>query len=947
MANGKFGGGDGSVAKPFLVEDAADLDAIRTKPTFQFKMTKNIELGTAPYNEGTGWNPIQNFSGVLDGNGFVIKNLTITNTDASCAGLFSELIAKAVIQNVGIVRCNIVAKEKAGAIAGRILGTPVNIKQCYSNGQISAASRLGGLIGEIFTRDDVVIEDCHSNVSMNVTNDYCGGLVGIMTADKKSNTLRNGYFNGEIHGGNLITAQPICGKSSGLVCSGLYYNADKNKQACTDAAAAGLTASEMTDKQKFPALLYQYAGAVSRWRFLKNNTPKLWFEDNEKILFFFDSSYQKFDTSSNAWAKVSLSNPPTAEEIAQGMDTIDNIPIAKIRELEAFGKVEVYCFINDLDSGAEAAREVQLLFDVECSKKSIKITSMEEKKYTRGASSTAIIEKLTQKSNDTMSTEIMSESEKIASEKRFIDSSVDKKVSNTKKSKELAITKFDKQKSARTLDDVYRGAFKGTDRQLGIFGIGEKSYTNLNTTIVSEKDGAFEAGLKMKEIMVKKDTKEERKINPGEISYAFTTATLPRKRALKAKTRNISKSRYLFSVNNGSKWLTYNKTLKTWEEAAISSIKDTGLTIEAINDPEIWKTFPTDYKSRVKYAIGISTAAIDITYKVKGLTVEFEPNIGPAISQDSVTVQDDKVTVSGKLFDPENDEIEYQIQTKWFGDSEWKQITPEPSGWFKRKNGYTFTHDYELSKFHAGDNTIRIISRDSRGTTVQKDYQVILVTGEPTVKINSQNEFYMNASIGHTLNKRTRFKILINGKQISPKTGYTEWKDGVTTFDYGWNSGDLQNGLPNKITICAADELGTEVSESFVVNGGYKSLLFRDENDAYYSTDKGDILQQLNFGTIIGGQSSEPHIVYLENHTGLDLENVNVFIDPKQQTPDIKLRLSSVETPFESLEKIIYSGSMKHGESKAFYAKIESNVGIESVEDKIFNIYAKGDPIVS
>ena len=44
MANGKFGGGDGSVAKPFLVEDAADLDAIRTKPTFQFKMTKNMLL---------------------------------------------------------------------------------------------------------------------------------------------------------------------------------------------------------------------------------------------------------------------------------------------------------------------------------------------------------------------------------------------------------------------------------------------------------------------------------------------------------------------------------------------------------------------------------------------------------------------------------------------------------------------------------------------------------------------------------------------------------------------------------------------------------------------------------------------------------------------------------------------------------------------------------------
>ena len=68
MANGNFGGGNGTTATPYLIEDADDLNAMRKNLDASYKLVNDINLGVAPYCEGEGWNPIDNFTGQLDGN---------------------------------------------------------------------------------------------------------------------------------------------------------------------------------------------------------------------------------------------------------------------------------------------------------------------------------------------------------------------------------------------------------------------------------------------------------------------------------------------------------------------------------------------------------------------------------------------------------------------------------------------------------------------------------------------------------------------------------------------------------------------------------------------------------------------------------------------------------------------------------------------------------------
>jgi hypothetical protein len=67
---GSFGGGDGSIAYPYLVEDAADLNAVRNGLALHYQLANNIDLSAylsstgAGYNAGQYWQPIGTFQNI-------------------------------------------------------------------------------------------------------------------------------------------------------------------------------------------------------------------------------------------------------------------------------------------------------------------------------------------------------------------------------------------------------------------------------------------------------------------------------------------------------------------------------------------------------------------------------------------------------------------------------------------------------------------------------------------------------------------------------------------------------------------------------------------------------------------------------------------------------------------------------------------------------------------
>ena len=217
MAQGKFGGGDGTISNPFLIEDAADLNAIRFNPSSNYKLAVSINLGIAPYNAGKGWLPIKDFCGTLDGNGKKIYNLYINRPEKDYCGLFEKVLQlnnmALAFSDLCIENAKVTGKQNVGLIAGALelrqtigaIPTSFFFERCYTTGKVYAENFGGGLVGQFMwagTLDGVAwsgisgtfnfAQDCFIDVALNAiaVGDKFGALAGfIQNGDATKNIV--------------------------------------------------------------------------------------------------------------------------------------------------------------------------------------------------------------------------------------------------------------------------------------------------------------------------------------------------------------------------------------------------------------------------------------------------------------------------------------------------------------------------------------------------------------------------------------------------------------------------------------------------------------------------------------------------------------------------------------------------------------------------------------
>ena len=171
------------------VSDRAGLKAIADNLDGNFYLTNDIDL------DGEEWVPINNgedehnpFTGILDGQGYIIRNMAITKPYVY-AGLFGYT-DNATIKNVGLEGTNIKINNNRYVNAGGIVGythNSITISNCYNTGDIEVDSGYdvgaGGIVGEIW--GNVNITDCYNtgNITGSSSDNtdawtIVGGIVG-------------------------------------------------------------------------------------------------------------------------------------------------------------------------------------------------------------------------------------------------------------------------------------------------------------------------------------------------------------------------------------------------------------------------------------------------------------------------------------------------------------------------------------------------------------------------------------------------------------------------------------------------------------------------------------------------------------------------------------------------------------------------------------------------
>lgn len=144
-----FDGGDGTEANPYQVATAEQLDAVRNDLSAYYIQTADIDL--TGYDN---WEPIGTgdapFSGVFDGNGYSIDNLTIIDIDSLepgssdyyyNVGLFGYANGNSLLKYVSLTDVNISFSynraEQYICYVGSVVGRSGSVENCIVSGAIS------------------------------------------------------------------------------------------------------------------------------------------------------------------------------------------------------------------------------------------------------------------------------------------------------------------------------------------------------------------------------------------------------------------------------------------------------------------------------------------------------------------------------------------------------------------------------------------------------------------------------------------------------------------------------------------------------------------------------------------------------------------------------------------------------------------------------------------
>lgn len=214
---------------------ASDLDRVRENLNGSYWLMNDIDL-----SEYDNWNPIgtagRPFTGELQGNGFVIDNMTITD-NVSSVGVFGFVNNGALIENLGVTNANVTGQTSAfysSILAGSLTGAasndggPVTIRNCYTTGTIDAeGNRAGGFVGITGTNASTIFENNYADVTIidgggTAVGAWCGIFFNNGTyTENYANTTKFSPVHGTV--GDVAGATEVSGLTTAQLTAEANY----------------------------------------------------------------------------------------------------------------------------------------------------------------------------------------------------------------------------------------------------------------------------------------------------------------------------------------------------------------------------------------------------------------------------------------------------------------------------------------------------------------------------------------------------------------------------------------------------------------------------------------------------------------------------------------------------------------------------------------------------
>lgn len=251
---GNYGGGSGSENDPYLISTPQHLkefnydimvNGLDTTGKY-YRLTADIDFSNYDTDgdpSNGNWTPIGTratpFSGVFDGQGHIISNLSVLLPSQSYSGFFGYT-TNAVIQNLALNDISVSGSGYIGGLIGYQSGGSVS--QVKVSGEvIGTSSYLGGLIGYL---DNGSVSQSYSlaSVTGGGKTHYVGGLVGYW----KSGSISESYSTGSVTRAVNSNSGGLIGQrgSSSLTPSNSYWDVETSGKT-SSYGGVGLTTDQM------------------------------------------------------------------------------------------------------------------------------------------------------------------------------------------------------------------------------------------------------------------------------------------------------------------------------------------------------------------------------------------------------------------------------------------------------------------------------------------------------------------------------------------------------------------------------------------------------------------------------------------------------------------------------------------------------------------------------
>lgn len=261
-----YSGGKGTRETPYQLRRPQDIVQLSQNEDHwdqHFILTKDISLSGRFWEDAV----IEEFSGTLEGRGYVIKNLRIDGRGE--VGLIGQLMPGALVSTLGLVNAEVRgSNDKVGSLVAVNTGT---VKLCYSTGTVTGRDYTGGLVGinlkgfirccfstaAVMGHDKVgglvgqngecaslgKISSCYSTGDVSASWGSAGGLIGYNSGEVIHSYSTSRVLDGKLVGGFIADEWRYC--EFYPIVSACYW--DRERSGLDESRGGlGLTSAEMT-----------------------------------------------------------------------------------------------------------------------------------------------------------------------------------------------------------------------------------------------------------------------------------------------------------------------------------------------------------------------------------------------------------------------------------------------------------------------------------------------------------------------------------------------------------------------------------------------------------------------------------------------------------------------------------------------------------------------------